>query len=192
MRILTYFSSDLHLGHDAAIVHNSRPFKNVDDMDRTIIRRWNAKVKDSDIAFLIGDICFHRPVVGIPLLRQMKGRKILIQGNHDKYSHAQYLSAGFSVVQEATIDLVGKRFRLSHYPYPPTEAERAVMEAHDLRYMDRRPTKSEEDFLLCGHVHKSWKTNGTMINVGVDQWNFHPVSQGDIESLIHSIRKTAV
>jgi calcineurin-like phosphoesterase family protein len=30
--------------------------------------------------------------------------------------------------------------------------------------------------MLCGHVHEAWKRHVRVINVGVDVWDFYPVS----------------
>jgi calcineurin-like phosphoesterase family protein len=38
--------------------------------------------------------------------------------------------------------------------------------------------------LIHGHVHNSWKVNGRQINVGVDVWDFTPVSEADLSLLV--------
>lgn len=42
----------------------------------------------------------------------------------------------------------------------------------------------EGGWLLCGHVHDSWRQKGRMINVGVDAWGGRPVSEAEIVELI--------
>ena len=41
-------------------------------------------------------------------------------------------------------------------------------------------------WLLCGHVHESWRQRGRMINVGVDAWGGRPVSEEALYELIDS------
>ena len=53
------------------------------------------------------------------------------------------------------------------------------------RYADKRPM-DDGSWLLCGHVHNHWKTNGRMINVGVDVWDMKPVSIDVLKVLILS------
>jgi len=49
-------------------------------------------------------------------------------------------------------------------------------------------------YALCGHVHEKWqikKIQDTLIvNVGVDVWNFKPISINEILSLITKWRRT--
>lgn len=173
-----WFTSDLHLGHEKVIGFCNRPFTSAKFMDDILIQNYNAKVWPDEPVYFLGDVCFHKPSVGVPMLYRLRGRKILIRGNHDKYSDRQYRAAGFdSILEEAKIKIQGQHFVLSHYPYEPSD--KSGMDAHDLRYLDRRPM-DRGSWLLCGHVHDRWKSQGRMINVGVDVWNYCPVSGSDI------------
>ena len=79
---MTFFTSDQHLGHRNIIRLCNRPFASIEEMDETLISRWNAKVKDSDRVFVIGDL-FFRAEDPERMLKRLKGRKTLILGNHD-------------------------------------------------------------------------------------------------------------
>lgn len=177
---MIWFTSDLHLGHEGVIRFCARPYQSAGEMDNDLIRRWNNCVKHDDTVYVLGDVSFHKPSIGVPLLRRLHGRKILVQGNHDKYSLTQYLDAGFiTVVQEAVIHMSGRHLRLSHFPYWPINET----DTHELRYQDRRP-HNDGRWLLCGHVHEKWKIRERQINVGVDVWNYAPVSQSQIEKIL--------
>jgi calcineurin-like phosphoesterase family protein len=54
---------------------------------------------------------------------------------------------------------------------------------YDLRFIDKR-LEDDGNWLLCGHVHEKWKIKNKMINIGVDVWNFSPVSIEDISKII--------
>jgi calcineurin-like phosphoesterase family protein len=150
-------------------------------MDAALIKNHNAVVKPSDTVYMLGDVSFHKSSVGVPLLRRLLGKKILILGNHDKYSAAQYEAAGFVVqATQMVVRLFGYSIKMSHYPYWPGPKEE---DPNELRFEDRRP-KCTGGWLLCGHVHEKWKTKGMMVNVGVDQWGYKPVSLSEIERLI--------
>ena len=52
-------------------------------MDRTIVDNWNAVVKQEDDVYILGDFCFRASKGALWYLKQLKGRKHLIIGNHD-------------------------------------------------------------------------------------------------------------
>ena len=55
---MTYFTSDQHFGRFNIIRLCNRPFASLEEMNETMLARWNAKVKDSDRGFVIGDLFF--------------------------------------------------------------------------------------------------------------------------------------
>ena len=48
-----FFWSDLHIQHD--LVLNGRGFKNVNEARNTLFKRWNNRVTNEDVGFLLGD-----------------------------------------------------------------------------------------------------------------------------------------
>lgn len=54
----TFFTSDLHLGHDNVIKYCNRPFKDGNHMNNSLIRNWNQRVKKDDLIYHLGDFCF--------------------------------------------------------------------------------------------------------------------------------------
>ena len=45
---MIYFTSNMHLGHEAVIHMCNRPFKNVEEMNRALIRNINSMVHKND------------------------------------------------------------------------------------------------------------------------------------------------
>ena len=45
-----------------------------------------------------------------------------------------------------------------------------------MTHFPKEVRKQGVDISLCGHVHDRWKTQDGVINVGVDVWDFKPVS----------------
>lgn len=114
-------------------------------------------------------------------------------GNHDachpchkqvaRRFKREYLTNGFAdVIESMEMHLVNERVTLQHMPFYNPNPD------FDQRYPQYRP-KNEGQFLLHGHVHEKWRVKGRMINVGVDVWNFTPVSLEQIETLIYTIKK---
>ena len=55
---MTYFTADQHFGHFNIIRLCQRPFASLEEMDEVMLAKWNAKVKDSDRVFILGDLFF--------------------------------------------------------------------------------------------------------------------------------------
>lgn len=78
------YTADLHFGHRSAIEFDNRPFADVEEMDHTLIELWNRKVSREDDVYIVGDFACRNEREEEWYLRQLKGRKYLIVGNHDK------------------------------------------------------------------------------------------------------------
>lgn len=81
---MNYFTSDLHLGHRNIIRLCNRPFATIEEMDETLIRNWNAKVTNGDTVYILGDLLFRNEKPAEEYLKQLKGKKHPIIGNHDR------------------------------------------------------------------------------------------------------------
>lgn len=78
-----YFTSDLHFWHKNVCKYCNRPYETVEEMNAGIIANWNSVISDNDTVFVLGDIGFCGIEKLRPLISQLKGKIILIQGNHD-------------------------------------------------------------------------------------------------------------
>lgn len=130
----TFFISDTHFGHEACYSkfvcedgQPLRPFKNADEGDFEMMTRWNSVVKDDDIVYHLGDVTLNRkPLVGLNILYRLKGRKILVKGNHDIYKLSEYTKHFEDVVGTASID----GMVLSHVPLHPQHIDRWTANIH--------------------------------------------------------------
>jgi len=91
-----FLASDHHLNHSNLLnftradnITPLRKFANIDEHDEYIIERHNAVVSDKDRVYFLGDLVFSKK--HIHLVGRMKGRKVLIKGNHDKLELKDYL-----------------------------------------------------------------------------------------------------
>jgi calcineurin-like phosphoesterase family protein len=101
------------------------------------------------------------------ILSSLPGIKHLIRGNHDTASTEEYIRAGFDTVYTfCTISL------------PGLSAPLTLVHDPAFSQMDR----SQQ--YLCGHVHDLFRVQKNVINVGVDVWNFCPVSSVEIKEII--------
>ena len=83
---MKYYVADLHFGHYNIIKHDGRPYANVEEMDNDLINKWNSVVTDKDEVYIIGDFAFRNCKSVKTYADKLKGKKILILGNHDKSS----------------------------------------------------------------------------------------------------------
>lgn len=190
------YSSDAHYNHFNVTSHPksknycNRPFTSIEEMNESLIERWNSRVKPDDEVQYLGDFSLDFKAVE-EILPRLNGNFHLKSGNHDKtwklkpQCVKKYLDSGFKsvkMIDEIDIDGHGHKVVLSHLPYKPPEALN-----EDVRYLEYRP-KDKGLVALVGHVHEKWKIGpySKMINVGVDVWDYYPVSEEELIPLIRS------
>src|SRR5262245_50754796 len=109
-----FFTADPHFGHANIIKYSNRPFATVEEMDRAIIDRWNAKISASDTLYCLGDWCLWKGSkkigdVAAAYREQINcGTIVLLWGNHDKKGRRderfQRLFAGSHDLLEIEVD----------------------------------------------------------------------------------------
>ena len=196
-----YLTADWHLFHENIIKYCNRPFNNVKEMHKRLVDEYKRKVTNKDVVFFIGDMGFYKPEEIRKIVEPLKGKKILVLGNHDKYGVSTYYRMGFHVVVNSATIKVGKRiFNIEHIP------RRSLSELYRLfkvyireGRLRKRPWKQiyyrlrkewnkhkrpDGNWTICGHVHEAWLMKRKNINIGVDKWNFTPVHIQKIVRLI--------
>ena len=81
---MNLYISDTHFGHKNVIGFDHRPFIDVNEMDHCLIKLWNSRVQPDDDVYIVGDFAFRNEKPAEWYLRQLKGHKHLIIGNHDR------------------------------------------------------------------------------------------------------------
>lgn len=79
-----YLTSDLHFGHKNIIKYENRNYNTVEEMDEDFIKKWNNKVNNNDLVYILGDFSWYKPEKTMEILKRLKGKKVLIIGNHDE------------------------------------------------------------------------------------------------------------
>lgn len=115
---MNLYISDLHFGHKNVIRFDHRPFADVGEMDRTLVYLWNSRVSPEDDVYIVGDFCYKSEHSPDWYLRQLRGHKHLIVGNHDKVTldcreAVKYLE---SVDKMQHVTDGDKQICLCHYP----------------------------------------------------------------------------
>lgn len=161
-----WFTADPHYGHDRIIGFCNRPFPDVATMNARLLAECRARVQADDDLWILGDFTAgksggaqRREVRSI--FHALPGRRHLIRGNHD-LPWVRELPWD-SVAETADIVVDGRRLFLGHYP------------------MITWPGARRSGLQLFGHVHQNWRGSRNAVNVGVDVWNFRPVTLPEIE-----------
>lgn len=116
---MKYYISDLHIGHLNCLKFDNRPFKTLQEENETIIYRWNNTVGKNDFVYILGDMFWDSSPETIKVAKALKGRKILLLGNHDhRWTNCIELYKTFETVYEGYHSFMEnkKRIILSHYP----------------------------------------------------------------------------
>ncbi len=137
-------------------------------------RRWNETVARGDVVYYLGDFAMKNPQDGPTFCARLNGRKFLVRGNHDKGPEFM-LGVGFEAVHENLVaEIDGVRVWMNHYPIDDGLISAGTVGRRPLRRMTS----------LCGHVHEKWKIRAGCVNVGVDVWDFTPISLTQISGAL--------
>ena len=115
---MNYYIGDLHFGHNNILRFDNRPFADTDEMDRALIEYWNKRVKDDDDVYILGDFAYRNTRPEEYYLKQLRGRKHLIVGNHDDKLLADEKAVSHLVSIDKMLNLndCGKHICLCHFP----------------------------------------------------------------------------
>ena len=136
-----FYISDLHFGHANCLNFDNRPFKDVDEMDNEMIRRWNSVVTNGDLVYILGDMFWMAPSKATAILDQLNGQKILVKGNHDRWHDSKFDKKFVKIDEYIEVDDEGRKVVLCHYPIP-------CFKNHFYGWIH-----------LYGHVHSSFEWN---------------------------------
>lgn len=163
-----FFTSDTHFGHARIIELCKRPFANVDEMDEALIANWNARVKPGDTVWHLGDFTLGSGDMAMRYLARLNGNIHLVWGNHDRES-VRDLNTWRSSQYAAEINHEGHKITLCHY------AMRVWNKSHHGALM------------LFGHSHGNLCGTRQSLDVGVDCWDFKPVTLPEITGLMSAM-----
>lgn len=162
---MIYLTSDLHFWHAKIIQYVNRPYTSVEEMNEKLIVNWNARVKSGDQVYVIGDFSFGKLEETNKIFNRLAGSKYLVAGNHDDMTMNRQLGWGWiKDMYELKVDK--QYYQLLHYPMRTWNKS-----VHGSRHFH-------------GHTHSTAKPWGFSCDVGVDAWNFAPVSLDELETFM--------
>jgi calcineurin-like phosphoesterase family protein len=165
----TLFVSDTHWGHRATLGDRlglNRPFASIEEHDETLIARWNTAVGSQDIVWHLGDFCYRCPEDRArAIFARLNGRqRFLVRGNHDRIGARLPWDGVFDVTRVLVplLDGIVQGVWCSHY-------------AHRVW-----PGMHRGDIHLYGHSHGRLPGTAASTDVGVDCFDFRPVTLDEI------------
>lgn len=153
-----FFTADTHLGHGNIIKHCNRPFAGVDEMDKVLLENINSMVGRDDTLYHLGDFArhSHKKYREEILCKNV----LLVPGNHDDLKQLRGLVTILPLIQ--TIDLSGHKLVMCHY----------AMRTWDSAF--------HGSWHIFGHSHNLLPSHRLSFDVGVDCWNFKPLSAAEV------------
>ena len=136
---MNYYISDLHIGHKNVIVLDGRPFTNEDEMLEALVANWNARVRDKDTVYILGDFIWGKESGWADVVRRFRGKKVLVRGNHDPKTFTPETATRFAGIYDY-LEITDAPYKvvLCHYPL--------LAYVHDF---------SAKGVMVYGHVHNT-------------------------------------
>lgn len=167
-----YFTSDTHFNH-ARLCDGPRShrFASVEQMNETMIERWNERVRRNDIVYHLGDVALGSAEDARAILDRLNGQIYLVRGNHERVAEHRLCRDRFIWIKDYHRVKVGdQKIYLLHY------AMRTWNCAH------------RGSWHLHGHSHGSLEELSTArsFDVGVDCWDYRPVHFDEVAARMAS------
>ena len=171
---MNYITSDLHFGHTNIIEYCNRPWKTSEEMDEALFANLSF-LKPNDTLWILGDVAFRNKDFARTIaqrLAKLPPKIKIIGGNHDRGKTQIYKEFGLLEHESGRFDYELDGIKVSMGHFPVTE---------------------DIGLSICGHIHTDFKVNDFNVNVGVDVWNYKPITlndivDADIEYLIQKVR----
>lgn len=163
-----FFTADTHFNHVNIIKYCNRPYKTVEDMNKSLIDNWNDVVGPNDIVYHLGDFCLGRIDEFDSYFNKLNGKIILIEGNHDRNASRHKDRFYEYHVGYIEVNVDGWPIVLSHY------AMKVWNNSHN------------GSFHLYGHSHGTLPDDPLYcsMDVGVDCHNYKPIDINQIEQFM--------
>lgn len=175
----TWVYADPHFYHDNICKFTNydgtkvRPWDDATQMTEDLIAMYNEVVDDGDRVYILGDVAFSarkmRDSVG-----RLKGRKVLVKGNHDPDKHKEMYNELFDDVRAC---VVKKGFIMTHIPIHPQSLARWSVNIHGHLHANSIMTEAlfEDGFFVDPEPGNTLVKDTRYDCVSVEQTEFRPI-----------------
>jgi calcineurin-like phosphoesterase family protein len=180
-----FFISDTHFGHENTCTKFKRddgtplrPFENAEEMDETMVERWNSVVKPNDHVYHLGDVVINKK--NLPIMNRLNGKKKLIMGNHDIFGVDEYKKYFYEI---AAYRVFVDDFVCSHVPlHPDCISDRFKVNVHGHLHANRITRPYVEPGIVINHHRQV--VDPRYFSVCVEQIDYTPISFEDLKKRI--------
>ena len=176
----TWFISDTHFCSNNIIKYCHRPFKDADEMNEEMVRRWNEVVQPQDTVYHLGDFVMEQSEQIPRFLERLNGHIILVRGNHETRRKLAVLAQYPEKVEIRDIAYLQYKklfFVMCHMPMTNPD------------FLDMVVQDNSEVVMMHGHVHDKvpfFTPDTHSFNVSVDVIDFRPV---DIDTVYEMVKR---
>lgn len=161
--LMDYFISDTHFNHENILKYERTEFTHIEDHNKFILEILQKTLTQNDTLYHLGDFGTVTNEI-VSEWNKIKGKKIIILGNHDKSSSK--LKDLFDEIHKEPI-FYTKRILLSHESLPVTE----------------------ETLNVHGHLHGAKLNKPNYFNISFAVNNYKLTNKKEIENIIARIPK---
>jgi len=220
----SFICSDQHFGHLKCFEKYSPSRKEIADnfnsFEEKLIEKWNNTINDNDIVIIGGDfainknnkdknIAYEKTFNNVKnAAKQLKGRKILIKGNHDSLKNEDYIKCGFELVIDRPLylkgnniinvedydysnvrfpgslilNIQGKNILFSHFGIKNDKEKlyRQKKYENELKLLNFLKDKFKCVLNIHGHNHELRLTHKDMFCISVEQISYTPITIKEI------------
>ena len=173
-----FFTSDTHFDDQYSIEYFNRPFKSIDEMNGTIVEKWNSVVKHEDTVYHLGDFILEDIRHFMKWVSQLYGYIKILPGSHDD----PWLRDS---VDNDRVQVIAPLVSLEFPDLTAGKPPRVIVLCHySMQVWDR---SNQGSWHLFGHSHGKLKGIGLSFDVGVDCTDFTPLSLETVASKMRDL-----
>jgi len=167
-----FVTSNQQFGRPGAIRSYKRPFDNVEEMDKHLIKQWNSVVSDDDLVFVLGNFSWE-PEQTEDLMDLLKGQIYVMAGEWDR------------AVKDITLLKGGKDYKKLTHISDGIRTLTSIKSVLSYWPFLEWPRKKKKYISFIGHPSKKYKSSHKekTVNVTCDYWDFKPIEATKIVKL---------
>lgn len=179
-----YLTSDTHFNQQRTLDLSKRPFINVNEMNWSLIEKWNNTVSPFDTVFHLGDFG------DWSYAKYLNGNIVLILGNYEK---KEMNDKGLDYIDYHDWVIDSFKFKEVFFNYTTLNIDSDDLDVHEEVKLIHEPSKFFEreryKYACFGHTHGRQMIKPWGLDVGVDCHNFTPISESDVSFYINALKR---